>query len=166
MRLHHPLSTFLEGAVEPPPPVNFVQGDTLTQSVVPPPSGLADPLFPPVARLTKESAPGSRYQLGRLQEPSLLESIRLYLAYLHDKPTDVCISGKTRASIRLRLATEGLSARREELLNLYRQFYLSYGLSEADVDSDLNALRNLTQTERMAYLQRARETQYKYTRPI
>ncbi|CAH2016260.1 unnamed protein product [Acanthoscelides obtectus] len=115
--------------------------------------------------MTKESAPGSRYQLGRLREPSLLESIRLYLAYLHDKSADVCIAGKTSASIRLRLATEGLPARREELLNLYKQFYLSYGLSEADADSDLYALRLQTQTERTAYLQRARETHNKYIRP-
>ncbi|CAH2018937.1 unnamed protein product [Acanthoscelides obtectus] len=103
--------------------------------------------------MTKESAPGSRYQLGRLREPSLLESIRLYLAYLHDKSADVCIAGKTSASIRLRLATEGLPARREELLNLYKQFYLSTAFGGRR-DSDLYALRLQTQTERLLLTER------------
>ncbi|CAH2021837.1 unnamed protein product [Acanthoscelides obtectus] len=83
--------------------------------------------------MTKESAPGSRYQLGRLREPSLLESIRLYLAYLHDKSADVALRAKPAPALGCDSQPKA-PARREELLNLYKQFYLSYGLSEADAD--------------------------------
>nr|CAI5847098.1 unnamed protein product [Callosobruchus analis] len=154
----HPATTNVQAAPTVPPAkrVAFVQGDTLNPTQAPPPTETVDPLFPPVVKLTKASGPASRYQLGRLREPSLLEAFRLYLAYLHDKPTDVCIDGKTSASIRLRLTTEGLPSKRAKLLELYKQFYAAYGLSEADAEADLSALRAQTSTNRMAYLQTAR----------
>nr|CAI5832223.1 unnamed protein product [Callosobruchus analis] len=104
--------------------------------------------------------------VGRLREPSLLEAIILYLAYLHHKRTDVWIDGKTSASIRLRLTTEGLPSKREELLKLYKQFFAAYELTEADVKADLSVLRAQTHTHRMAYLYTAREVHARYYSPV
>nr|CAI5847556.1 unnamed protein product [Callosobruchus analis] len=90
------------------------------------------PTLPTLGEMTKTAALQSRYQLSRLREPSLLEAISLYLAYLHNQPADVCIASTTSASVRLRLATEGSSSGREELLKLYKEFYKAYDLPVKD----------------------------------
>lgn len=152
------------------PPSKNNQIDEHTTSAPNIAMSVPDPLRPPRVRLTQISADSPekepRYLLSRFREPAIYDAARLYLAYLHDAPDDVCIKGETRTSVRVRLASEGLPIGRPELLGHFLQYYRGYGMAEREATSDLEALRNSLRTERIQHLQRARESHHQYFHPL
>lgn len=122
-----------------------------------------DPMTPPIVRMTRDSdAADGRYLLARLRDPSILKALRLYLAYLHDQPSNVCFEGYTTTSIKLALASEGLPSDVDSLRKLYYRFHNAYGIGLAEVEADLSAFRSFFSSEKIQQLQKTRESHSKY----
>ncbi|KAH1021747.1 hypothetical protein HUJ04_011231 [Dendroctonus ponderosae] len=123
-----------------------------------------DPLTPPIVKMTvasdRSKNSGRRYLIARLREPSILRAIRLYLAYLHDQPASVCYEGFTTTSIKVFLASEGLSIRKDALHGLYTDFHSAYGMGGAEVEADLSTYRSDVVSERTVQLQRYNESHH------
>lgn len=153
------------GVVPPASPSGPSDSQNASQRIQQPP--IIDPMWPPAARLTRQSADSEgRYVLARLRQHNFFQAVRLYLAYLHDQADTVCVHGETRTSVRLQLASEGFPTERNELLGLYNKFHECYGLSPTEASADLKAFRSSVITERTNYLQRAREATHKYFQPM
>lgn len=139
-------------------PEIIVQGSTKRDGLV-----VMDPMTPPIVRLSQDSdAVNGRYVLARLRDPSILKSLRLFLAYLHDQPSSVCFEGHTSTSIKLMLASEGLPSDLDSLRKLYYRFHNAYGIGSTEVDADLSAFRSFFSAESLLRLQKIRESHGKY----
>lgn len=122
-----------------------------------------DPLTPPRVELTKKSeATDGRYLLSRLREPAIMESLRLYLAYLHDQESALCYEGSTCTSVRVFLASEGLPTDLKSLRNIYYNFHNTYGIDSTEVDNDLSSFRAYLTSKRLIHLQSAKQSQQNY----
>lgn len=79
-----------------------------------------DPLTPPILLMSRASdASDRRYLLTRLREPSILKSLILFLAYLHDQTSSVCFEGNTK----------------------------TYSIDSAEVGADFSAFRSFVPSE-------------------
>jgi hypothetical protein len=126
-----------------------------------------DPLTPPRVRLTQEAqSTFGRTLLARLREPLIMNAIRLHLAYLSDQSNTVCYDGFTNTSIKLYLASEGLPVDLPSLKKLYNDFHAAYNIAQNEVTDDLLAYRSYITSERIAFLQKCRETQRSYQNPL
>jgi len=126
-----------------------------------------NPLVPPKVRHTQNALHNSEslYDLSRLREKTVLENVRLYLAYLHDNPS-ACIYGKTKMNVSVQLLAEGLPNSLNELRKLYFKYHEGYGMSEKSVQDELATYRSYLRSERTSYLQKVRENESKWFRPL
>lgn len=130
-------------------------------------SSFVNPLLPPIVRHTQNALNNteSLYDLSRLREKSVYENVRLYLAYLHDNPS-ACINGKTKMNVSVLILAEGLPNSLNELRNLFFKFHESLGMSQKDVLEELATYRSHIRSERTSYLQKIRENENKWFRPL
>ena len=122
-----------------------------------------DPMRPTTAKLTQSlhDFDNDRYILSRLRDNNIRENIRLYLAYLHDKPDSECIWGKTNTSLKVSIQQEGLPVNISDLKNIFYRYHERLRISSADVSSDLKSYKSHVSTYRTNYLNKASETHNK-----
>ena len=127
-----------------------------------------NPLIPPVVNLTHKSVEenDSCYALSRLRDNRIFENVRLFLSYLYNKDDSVCIGGKTNTSLKIAIQQEGLPCDVMCLRNIYDKFHLSFGISPAEVTSDLISFASHVASNRTIHLQRVRESHNKFFRPL
>ncbi|XP_055523016.1 uncharacterized protein LOC129717191 [Wyeomyia smithii] len=137
----HPIA-----ALSAPKLINFRKGETInsitSQSEPENTAPLLGPMRPPIVRLTEQSAAGDkRYLNARLRDHKIMDTVRTFLAFLHDQPITVCIRGITKISASVMLAAEGLPTD----LNLLREIFLDVheelGISRDDALADLQSQR-------------------------
>ena len=122
-----------------------------------------DPLRPPIVRLTEQSAEGDgRFLKARLRDPKIMKIVRLYLAYMKDQNSTVCVEGMTPTSIKMLLASEGLPTAPEHLQRIFVEVHKEFGLSPADALADISAYRTHMASERTRHLQQLRESTNKF----
>lgn len=83
-------------------------------------------MLPPTVKLTKQfadSGDDGRYVMSRLRDRRIYDNVRLYLAYLHDKPDSTCIDGKTNTNIKVSISQEGLPTDKQSLMQIFIQFH-------------------------------------------
>lgn len=105
-------------------------------------SSYIDPILPPLVKLTKqfsESCEDSRFVMSRLRDPRTYANVRLYLAFLHDKPHHTCIDGKTRVNLELLISKEGLPIVLLTLKKIFIQYHECFNISPLQVANDLSA---------------------------
>ncbi|XP_055387204.1 uncharacterized protein LOC129615845 [Condylostylus longicornis] len=101
---------------------------------------LVNPLLPPIVRMTQNSIRGdSVYALSCFREPSVLNNVRLFLAYMHDQDNNICMEGKTKTYLKVSIRQEGLPNNYKDLLELFLKYYNSEGISTKDAKADLEA---------------------------
>jgi hypothetical protein len=110
-----------------------------------------NPLIPPVVKLTKQS---STYAMARLRDRKIFDSIRIYLAYLHDKPNETCVNGCTRSLCKITIATEGLPTEPIQLKKIYYDYQKNFGMNDEEIKSDLTTYGK--------YLQKSRDNNKKF----
>lgn len=117
-----------------------------------------DPLLPPNVKLTMQSAESidGRYILSRLRDHRIYENVRMYLAYLHDKPDSVCIDGKTRTNIMILIQQEGFPTDPIALRQILDRFHENYHISSVQTTNDLSSYGSHLNSKRISYLQRSR----------
>jgi hypothetical protein len=120
-----------------------------------------DPLIPPVVKLTQGS---NRYSLARLRDGKIYNMVRLYLAYLHDKDTGVCIDGMTVSSVKVAIASEGLPLHYDKLRDLFLEYNVGFGADEDEVKRDLASYRSYLNNERINRLQQTRNNHRNFNR--
>lgn len=171
----HPIA-----ALSAPKLINFRKGETInpyrsekgttqsttSQSEPENTAPLLDPMRPPIVRLTEQSAAGDkRYLKARLRDHKIMDTVRTFLAFLHDQPITVCIRGITKISASVMLAAEGLPTD----LNLLREIFLDVheelGISRDDALADLQSHRTSLSSERTHRLQQLRESTDKFYKP-
>lgn len=157
--------------------INFDHGEILidpkTKSNTPHISqgfSFLDPLFPPKIKHTANSinSTENRYLLGRLREHRLFEDVRLFLAYLHKQPQDVCVDGRTKTSTLVSIQKEGFPTDFNALKSLYYKYHEQLGISSSQTDQDLAAVESHISSKHSAqlqHLQKLRENQDKLFRP-
>ncbi|KAL1375103.1 hypothetical protein pipiens_004741 [Culex pipiens pipiens] len=94
----------------------------------------------------------------KLRDPTVMENIRLYLAYLKDAPPAVSFKGKTNTSVRLFLAGEGIPTYPGTLLRIFVAYHVSLGSTSTSALADLETLSRYVAAKRTKELQEARET--------
>lgn len=144
------------------PSSNAPQHPQLTAS----PSFL-DPLLPPTVKLTKQfsdSGDDGRYVLSRLRDRRIYENVRLYLAYLHDKPDSICIDGITKTNVMVSIQQEGLPTDPDELKDIFVRFHDSFNISPINVANDLSSFASHVSSKRLSHLQRTRTNFKNYFR--
>lgn len=125
-----------------------------------------DPMRPPIVRLTEQSVNGDRRTLmARLRDPKIMHIVRLYLAYLKDKESFVCVDGMTRTSILITLASEGLPTSTELLLKVFLDVHAEYGINKDNAMKDLETYRNFISSGRVHRLQQLRESTNNFYKP-
>lgn len=123
-----------------------------------------DPMRPPIVRLTQQSSNGDeRFLKARLRDPKVMHITRLYLAYMKDQPSSVCVEGMTPTSIRMLLASEGLPTSPEQLQRVFIEVHQEYGLTPAEAVADLQSYRHFLSNERTHRLQQLRESVNKFS---
>lgn len=118
-----------------------------------------DPLVPAVVRNTQMSvSQEGRYALSRLRDVQLLKTVRLYLAYLHDKPT-TCIEGMTGHHCKLLIGINGLPTDVKSLRKIYKEFHgsFNFNFSPSEIDNDLKTLRSHLSSNRINFLNRTND---------
>lgn len=126
-----------------------------------------DPLLPPVVKLTSLSAEDveGRYILSRLRDKKIYADVRLYLAYLHDKPDSICVDGLTRTYLKVKIHQEGLPTDTATLKQLfYRYHELSGEISPQQLDNDLSTFGSHVGSKRISQLQKSRTDHKNYFR--
>lgn len=98
----------------------------------------------------------------RLKDPKILNTVRMYLAFLHNQPSSVCYDGLTNTSAKILLALEGFPTDVNELRQMYTEIYETNGMSKESVLADLSTYRSFIATERIQRMQRARESSDKF----
>lgn len=143
---------------------NFVRGETLNPAT--PKPHFLDPLQPPVVKLSLLSGESEdqRYLLGRLSTQRIFDDVKLYLAYLHKQPDNVCVDGKTRLSTLVSIRKEGFPTEVSKLKALYVRFHEHYGQSPQQIEFDLSTFGTHIHSRYIAYLQRCRENHNKFFR--
>ena len=125
-----------------------------------------DPMRPPIVRLTEQSMNGDgRFLKARLRDPKIMKIVRLYLAYMKDQQSSVCVEGLTPTSIKMLLASEGLPTATEHLQRIFIEVHNEYGLEPAEAVADLQAYRQFLTSERTHRLQQLRESATNFTKP-
>lgn len=125
-----------------------------------------DPLRPSIVRLTEKSTEGDgRFLKARLRDPSIMKIVRLYLAYMKDQQTTVCVEGMTPTSIKMLLASEGLPTNPDQLQRIFIEVYQEYGLQTSEALADLQSYRNFLSSQRTHRLQQLRESTHNFFRP-
>lgn len=153
--------------LNPAPPSSSTSSNTATNSTVSSPAFL-DPLLPPTVKLTKQfadSGDDGRYVMSRLRDRRIYDNVRLYLAYLHDKPDSTCIDGKTNTNIKVSISQEGLPTDKQSLMQIFIQFHESLNISPLQVTNDLTSYASYISAKRRSHLQRTRADVNNYFRP-
>lgn len=126
-----------------------------------------DPMRPPIVRLTQQSVQGDgRFLKARLRDPKIMKIVRLYLAYMKDQPTTVCVEGMTSTSIRMLLASEGLPTVPEHLNRIFVEVHQEYGVDATEAAADLLSYGRFLTSERTNRLQHLRESANKFYSPV
>ena len=122
-----------------------------------------DPMRPPIVRLTEQSTQGDgRFLKARLRDPKIMHVVRMFLAYMHDQSPSTCVEGLTPTSIKMMLSSEGLPTSTDHLRRIFIEVHGEYGIKEADALADLASYRTFMASERVARLQRLRESSAKF----
>lgn len=171
----HPIA-----ALSAPKLINFRKGETInpyrteqhttqnttSQSEPENAAPLLDPMRPPIVRLTEQSANGDkRYLKARLRDHKIMDTVRTFLAFLHDQPTTVCIRGITKVSASVMLAAEGLPTDTNLLREIFLDVHEELGISRDDALADLQSHRTSLSSERIQRLQQLRESTDRFYKP-
>ncbi|KAL9708216.1 hypothetical protein quinque_011734 [Culex quinquefasciatus] len=97
----------------------------------------------------------------KLRDPTVMENVRLYLAYLKDAPPAVSFKGKTNTSVQLFLAGEGIPTYPGTLLRIFVAYHMSLGSTRTCALADLETLSRYVAAKRTKELQEARESHQK-----
>jgi hypothetical protein len=127
-----------------------------------------DPLVPHITRLTSQSAEDSecRLALSRLRDINIYRNVRLFLAYLHNKPDSECIDGFTKTNLKILIQKEGLPSDYNLLKKIFIKFHESFNTSASEADSDLKSYASHLSSKRTIYLQNLREASDRYFKPL
>lgn len=98
----------------------------------------------------------------KLRDPTVMENVRLYLAYLKDAPPAVSFKGKTNTSVQLFLAGEGIPTYPGTLLRIFVAYHMSLGSTRTCALADLETLSRYVAAKRTKELQEARESHQKF----
>lgn len=104
-----------------------------------------------VTRLTLASPTYAKY---RLNDSRIYSMVRLYIAYLGHQDVSVNFEGETKASLGMKIKSEGLPLGKE-LTTLWYQFGRSRELSDIEISTDLESYESYCKTSRVMRLQRA-----------
>lgn len=131
-------------------------------------TGFLNPLTPPKVKLTKQLVDNnieSRYVMSRLRDHKIYNNVRLYLAYLHNKPDSICFEGKTNTNLKVLISQEGLPIEHKELMQIFVQFHEGLAINSTQVAKDLSSFASFISSKRISHLHKSRNDVKNYYRP-
>ena len=134
---------------------NFISSSSLSSTNPKQPSWL-DPVVNIDFNLVEASLASTerRFALAKFNDQNIFKLVRIYLSFLHDQDSNVCVDGHTKLSLEVFIRCSGLTTNYKELKGLFCEFVSRFNITEDDVDKDLMTMRKYISSDRFNRLHR------------